>query len=111
MTEATAFAVNSFTPAAMATRTTSRRSLNAKAFAMMLLAFAIWLLCTVIVPRMLRNGTLMLTHRNVKNLSSADVTATKITLTTNDHVKMLVSTEMTFVRPKLVMLRHRAAEL
>lgn len=51
MTEATAFAVNSFTLAAMETRTTLRPLKTAKVFVMTLLAFAIWLLCMVDAPK------------------------------------------------------------
>lgn len=93
MTEATVFAVNSFTLAAMATKTTLRHSKNAKASVTMLLVFAIWLRSTDAVPRTSQSGTLMLTHRNAKNLSLADVPETKITLTTNDPARMLASAE------------------
>lgn len=90
-TAATAFVANSCTPAVMEMKITLRRWKSARAYAMMLLAFVTWHLCMDVVLKTLRDGITMRTIRNVKSLSSADVTETKIILRTNDHVKMHVN--------------------
>lgn len=92
MTEATAFAVNSYTLAAMETRTTSRPLKTVKVFVMTLLAFAIWLRCMVDAPKTLQNGTSTPTAKNVRSSNLADVMEIKITSTTKDLVKMFAGT-------------------
>jgi hypothetical protein len=90
-TEATVFAVNSHTVAAMATKITLRLLKTVKHFVMTLLPCAIWLLFTVAVLKIKPNGTSTHTPASVKNLLSADVSEIKITLTINVHAKVLAN--------------------
>lgn len=107
-TEATEFAVNSFTQVVMETRTTLKRSKNAKASATMPLVFAIWLHYTADALKTSQNGTTMRIVRNAKNLSLADATEIKITLTTKDRARMPANTIV--ARQKLTMHQPQGHE-
>lgn len=100
-TEATEFAVNSFTQVVMETRTTLKHSKNAKASATMPLVFAIWLHYTADALKTSQNGTTMRIVKNVKNLSLADATEIKITLTTKDRAKMPANTTVARQKPTM----------
>lgn len=86
------FVVNSATLAAMETKTTLRQEKNAKTFAMVSLILATLLRSTADALRTLQSGTLMLTHKSVKNLSSVAARATRTTLMTNGLARMLAFT-------------------